>query len=130
MRLSELADAAAFEDGVLRVSQTTYHRNYQNVTRRLVEFFGDVNLHSLTPVDVVRWQEHLVSRGLSIHTANSYKSTARAMLNQVGKRDLAGVIRLRKPPPAPVEGDEAGALLRNAAPGQAEGRGDFALAAG
>lgn len=99
MRLSEIARAAAHENGVMRIAQSTYRDKYRPTMRRLLEFFGDVDLATLSPADADRWQKHQEERGVSISTANMYKSTARAIFRRLDRPDLANVIVLRDPGP-------------------------------
>lgn len=101
LRLSGLADACAYENGVMRVAKTTYRDKYIPTQRSLVRFFGDVAVDGLAPADIARWQSHLEERDITVTSANSYKSVARAMFRRLDRSELAQVLVDRDPgPPA------------------------------
>lgn len=99
MRLSALADAAAYQNGVRRISQTTYQQKYIGTQRCLIRTLGDARLGALSPADVDRWQKEQEGRDITVRTANMYKSTARAMFRRIGRDDLAQVLVLKDPGP-------------------------------
>ena len=84
-----------------RVSAETY-RSYRIAVARLIEFFGDVEVESISTSDLLDWQEWLDERPASSPTTdNSYKRTIRACWNFMRSRDIAvcntdGIWRFRK----------------------------------
>lgn len=117
MLLSQLADVAGYENGVMRVSDATFYKKYEPTTRRLVEYLGDVYVDRLQASDINRWQRHQEERDITTNTANMYKTTAMAMFRRIGRADLAEVIKLRDPgPPASkaMSDEHFEAILRHA----------------
>lgn len=101
MFVADLAEAAAWDGDVMRVSEATYRNTYLPATHKLIAFFGsDVQLEELTPRDVDRWQKWLEEDGIATTSINMYRRVARAMLNRVGYKELAGAIKLL-PKPVP-----------------------------
>ena len=102
MNLSDVAYFCAHDGrGRLRVSDETYQRVYRPCVARLIEFFEDVPVTSLTPADLQDWQEWLDSRDTRVATRNTYVRTARSLFNHLSKRgvpvaDVSGVFRFRK----------------------------------
>lgn len=101
MNLSEVAHFCAHENGRLRVSDETYQRIYRACTARLIDFFEDVPVTSLTPADLHDWQEWLDSRDTRVATRNTYVRTARALWNHLKSRgvpvcETSGVFTFKK----------------------------------
>lgn len=102
MQLGEIAHFCAHgQYGRARVSAETF-RSYRIAVARLVEYFGDVEVESLTTSDMLDWQEWLDNRDASsVTTDNSYKRTIRAIWNLLRSRgvqvcDTDGIWRFRK----------------------------------
>lgn len=89
MLLAELADCyVRDEHGRLRVAEATAYR-YRVTGARLVEFFGDVDMVTVTAAGLIEWQRWLESRpGSGVVTVNGYKRDARAMWNEMRRRGL------------------------------------------
>lgn len=102
MNLSEIAFFCAHDNnGRLRVSEETYNRIYRPGAARLIEFFEDIPVMEIDPVDLQEWQDWLDSRDTAVATRNTYVRTARALWNHLRKRgvsvcDTKGVFRFRK----------------------------------
>lgn len=102
MNLSNVAHFCAHDErGKLRVSEDTYQRVYRPCIARLVEFFEDVPVTSLSAADLQDWQDWLDSRDTAVATRNTYIRTARSLFNHLSKRgvpviDVGGVFHFRK----------------------------------
>lgn len=100
MVLSELAEWAAYTDGVPRVSPATA-RLYVHATNSLVRFVGrNAELASVDCQQIWQYQQWLRDEsGLSVVGANTYRRTLRALLRRAGRPELADHLKALRPPP-------------------------------
>lgn len=85
-----------------RVSVATL-ATYHNTVKRLIDLFGDVDVESLEEADLLDFEEWLANRDISHVTQNTYKRTARAILNYLRKSgiqvvDPTGLFTMSKEP--------------------------------
>lgn len=106
MLLSDCAGFAARIQGttVIGVSPYTFGV-YGVVCRQLITYLGDVEVESITRDEFAHWHEWVGGReGISPHTINTYRRTARAIWGRLRDRgvnvcDISGITRMV---PAPV----------------------------
>jgi len=88
MHLSTIAHACAHNaHGRLRVSPATAE-TYTVAAARLLEYFGDIDITTITPAELLAFQDWLESRGTAVATENKYKRTVRAMWNLLRRRGI------------------------------------------
>jgi len=83
MKISEVANFCAHDEyGRLRVSRETL-RVYRTTVNRLLEFFGDVPVASISSADMVAFQTWMDGKNIAAATRNSYIRNVRAFWNRM-----------------------------------------------
>jgi integrase/recombinase XerD len=87
--LSHLADLAASNGaGVVDITADT-HRQFGVAARSLIRFLGDVDAAAVTPLEVHRWQAHLLAQGRAKPiTINSYLRNLRTIYGRLMRSGL------------------------------------------
>jgi len=103
MLLSALPDYVSLNEHGRRRVKTTTEYTYTVTCRRLVDYFGDVDVESIATSDLLDFQEWLDGRDITVVTKNTYKRTVRAMWNYLKSRkvnvcDPTGLFEMSKEP--------------------------------
>lgn len=87
-----ISNIAAFcahnQHGKLQVSESTFKHSYKATQARLLDFFGDISVANIEPIELIDWQDWLNDRCKSVATRNSYVRTARSFWNQLRRRGV------------------------------------------
>lgn len=88
MLLSKVAEfcTTASDGREIVIHKTAYKYGY--VASLLVDYFGDIEVTSITPLMLNGWQRWLEEKPLATETTNGYKRVARTLFNRLANRDI------------------------------------------